>query len=64
MANLRKDGEQWALILARELCYATENVRHALNDAPHRLNGSCDADGSLGMLGKAKLAFKLTKASP
>jgi hypothetical protein len=55
MADLRKDGEQWAVILVGELCHTRGKVRQALNDAPHLREWTpFEAEGSLGRLGTVK----------
>ena len=57
-ARIEKDGEQWTLVLVRELRHSPENVWKALTDpAQLREWAPFDADGSLGTAG-AKL--KLT----
>jgi uncharacterized protein YndB with AHSA1/START domain len=51
-AQVRKDGEKWALILVRELRHAPEKVWQALTDPAHlREWAPFDADGSLGRVG-------------
>jgi uncharacterized protein YndB with AHSA1/START domain len=51
-AQVRKDGEKWALILVRELRHAPEKVWQALTDPSHlREWAPFDADGSLGTAG-------------
>jgi uncharacterized protein YndB with AHSA1/START domain len=53
-AQVRKDGEKWALILVRELRHPPEKVWQALTDPAHlREWGPFDADGSLGTAGHA-----------
>jgi uncharacterized protein YndB with AHSA1/START domain len=56
-AQIRKDGENWTLILVRELRHAPEKVWQALTDPAHlREWAPFDADGSLGTAGaKVKL---------
>jgi uncharacterized protein YndB with AHSA1/START domain len=57
-ARIRRDeGENWTLILVRELCHPPEKVWRALTDPVHlREWAPFDADGSLGTLGaKVKL---------
>src|SRR6185436_4167882 len=51
-AQVRKDGEQWTLILVRELRQSPEKVWQALTD-PVQLRewAPFDADGSLGTVG-------------
>jgi uncharacterized protein YndB with AHSA1/START domain len=51
-AQVRKDGEQWTLILVRELRHSPEKVWQALTDPAHlREWAPFDADGSLGTAG-------------
>jgi len=51
-AQVRKDGEKWTLILARELRHPPEKVWKALTDpASLREWAPFDADGSLGTTG-------------
>jgi uncharacterized protein YndB with AHSA1/START domain len=51
-AQVRKDGENWTLILVRELRHSPEKVWLALTDPAHlREWAPFDADGSLGMAG-------------
>src|SRR5581483_7605345 len=51
-AQVRKDGEKWTLILARELRHPPEKVWQALTDpADLRQWAPFDADGSLGTAG-------------
>jgi hypothetical protein len=51
-AEIRKDGEKWTLILARELRHSPEKVWQALTDPAHlREWAPFDADGSLGTVG-------------
>ena len=55
-AQVRKDGENWTLILVRELCHSPEKVWQALTDPAHlREWAPFDADGSLGKVGTVKL---------
>ena len=52
-AQIRKDGEQWTLILVRELRHSPEKVWQALTDPAHlRKWAPFDADGSLGTAGR------------
>jgi len=52
VAQVRKDGEQWALILVRELRHSPGIVWEALTDPAHlREWAPFDADGSLGTVG-------------
>ena len=52
-ARVRKDGERWTLILARDLRHAPEKVWQALTDpAQLREWAPFDADGSLGTAGR------------
>ena len=51
-AQVRKDGENWTLILVRELRHSPEKVWQALTDPAHlREWAPFDADGSLGTAG-------------
>ena len=51
-AQVRKDGEKWTLILARELRHSPERVWQALTDPAHlREWAPFDADGNLGAVG-------------
>jgi hypothetical protein len=51
-AQVRKDGEKWALILVRELRHSPERVWQALTDPTHlREWAPFEADGSLGTVG-------------
>ena len=56
-AQVRKDGDKWTLILARELRHSPEKVWQALIDPAHlREWAPFDADASLGTVGtKVKL---------
>src|SRR5678816_2364948 len=48
-ARIRKDGENWTLILVRELRHSPEKVWQAITDPAHlREWAPFDADGSLG----------------
>jgi uncharacterized protein YndB with AHSA1/START domain len=52
VARVRKDGEQWTLVLVRELRHSPEKVWQALTDpAQLREWAPFDADGSLGVVG-------------
>jgi uncharacterized protein YndB with AHSA1/START domain len=51
-AQVRKDGEKWALILVRELRHSPEKVWQALTDPAHlREWAPFDADGNLSAAG-------------
>lgn len=51
-AQVRKDGENWTLLLVRELRHSPEKVWQALTDPAHlREWAPFDADGSLGNVG-------------
>src|ERR1700726_3822993 len=51
-AQVRKDGENWTLILVRELRHPPEKAWEALTDPAHlREWGPFEADGSLGTFG-------------
>ena len=52
-AQVQKDGEQWTLVLVRELRHSPETVWEALTDPAHlREWAPFDADGSLGTTGR------------
>jgi uncharacterized protein YndB with AHSA1/START domain len=52
VAQIRKDGEKWTLILVRELRHSPEKVWQALTDPTHLHEWApFDADGSLGTVG-------------
>jgi uncharacterized protein YndB with AHSA1/START domain len=54
LARVQKDGEQWALVLVKELRHAPERVWRALTDpAELREWAPFDADASLGTAGRA-----------
>ena len=63
-AQVQKNGENWTLILVRELRHAPENVWQALTDPAHlREWAPFDADGSLGQVGnQVKLTIVGTPA--
>jgi uncharacterized protein YndB with AHSA1/START domain len=64
-AQVRKDGENWTLILVRELRHAPEKVWQALTDPAHlREWAPFDADGSLGTVGTVKLTWMGTTPTP
>src|SRR5262245_25232670 len=51
-AQVRKDGENWTLILVRDLRHSPEKVWQALTDPTHlREWAPFDADGNLGAAG-------------
>ena len=51
-AQIQKDGENWTLILVRELCHSPQKVWQALTDpAQLREWAPFDADGNLGTAG-------------
>src|SRR5579872_2143564 len=57
-AQIRKGGENWTLILVRELRHSPEKVWQALTDPAHlREWAPFEADGSLGTVG---ITVKLT----
>jgi uncharacterized protein YndB with AHSA1/START domain len=57
-AQVRKDGEKWTLILARELRHSPEKVWQALTDPAHlREWAPFDAEGSLGTVGTVNLKW-------
>jgi uncharacterized protein YndB with AHSA1/START domain len=52
VAQVEKHGEQWTLVLVRELRHAPEKVWRAITDPAHlREWAPFDADGSLGTVG-------------
>jgi Activator of Hsp90 ATPase homolog 1-like protein len=54
--QVQKDGENWTLILVRELRHSPEKVWQALTDPAHlREWAPFDADRSLGTIGPVKL---------
>jgi uncharacterized protein YndB with AHSA1/START domain len=53
-AQVRKDGENWTLVLVRELRHTPEKVWQALTDPAHLGEWApFDADGSMGIVGAA-----------
>src|ERR1044072_8375642 len=57
-AEGRKDGEEWTLILIRELHHSPEKVWEALTDPAHlREWAPFDVDGSLGTVGTVNLTW-------
>lgn len=57
-AEVRKDGEEWTLILIRELRHSPEKVWEALTDPAHlREWAPFDVDGSLGTVGTVNLTW-------
>jgi len=57
-AQVRKGGEKWTLILARELRHSPEKVWQALTDPAHlREWAPFEVDGSLGAVGTVKLTW-------
>ncbi len=57
-AQVRKDGEKWALILVRELRHPPEKVWQALTDpAQLREWAPFEVDGSLGSIGTVNLTW-------
>jgi len=56
--HVRKDGEKWTLILARELLHSPEKVWQALTDPAHLAEWApFDADRNLGAVGTVKLTW-------
>jgi len=52
MAQVRKDGDKWTLILVKELRHAPDKVWQAITDPAHlREWAPFDADGNLGTAG-------------
>src|SRR6185312_2389696 len=57
-AQVRKQGENWTLILVRELRHSPEKVWQALTDPAHlREWAPFDADKSLNAVGAVKLTW-------
>ena len=57
-AQVRKDGENWTLILVRELRHSPEKVWQALTDPAHlREWAPFETDASLGTVGKVNLTW-------
>jgi len=57
-AEVRKDGEEWTLILIRELHHSPEKVWEALTNPAHlREWAPFDVDGSLGSVGTVNLTW-------
>jgi Polyketide cyclase / dehydrase and lipid transport len=57
-AQIRKDGEQWTLILVRELHHTPEKVWQALTDPAHLLEWApFEVDGSLSTVRTVKLTW-------
>jgi len=57
-AEVRKDGEEWTLILIRELHHSPEKVWEALTDPAHlREWAPFDVDGSLGTVGTVNFTW-------
>jgi uncharacterized protein YndB with AHSA1/START domain len=56
-AEVRKDGEQWTLVLVRELAHPPSRVWKALTEPDHlREWAPFDSDRSLGAVGTARLS--------
>ena len=56
-AEVRKEGEKWALVMVRDLKHPPEKVWRALTDPVHlREWAPFDADRDLGAVGPAKLS--------
>jgi uncharacterized protein YndB with AHSA1/START domain len=56
-AHVQKDGENWTLVLVRDLRHSPEKVWQALTDPAHLQEWApFEADGSLGTTGKVKLS--------
>jgi len=61
VAQVRKDGEKWTLILVRELRHSPEKVWQALTDPAHlREWAPYEADGSLDVVGTVNLTWVAT----
>ena len=62
-AQVQKDGDNWTLILVRQLRHSREKVWQALTDPAHlREWAPFDADRSLGAVGTVKLTMVGTPA--
>jgi uncharacterized protein YndB with AHSA1/START domain len=58
VAQVRKDGEKWTLVLVRELRQSPEKVWQALTDPAHlREWAPFEVDGSLGAVGMVNLTW-------
>jgi uncharacterized protein YndB with AHSA1/START domain len=56
-AEVQKDGDQWTLVLVRDLSHAPTKVWQAITDPVHlREWAPFDADRNLGAVGSAKLS--------
>jgi len=63
--HIRKEGEQWTLVLVRELRHPPEKVWQALTDPAHlREWAPFDADGSLGTPGATVKLTAVNAARP
>ena len=61
-AQVQKDGDNWTLILVRELHHPPEKVWQALTDPAHlREWAPFDVDGSLGAVGTVNLTWVATQ---
>jgi hypothetical protein len=57
-AEVRKDGDQWTLILVRDLRHSPEKVWQALTDPAHLPEWApFDVEGTLGAVGTVKLTW-------
>jgi uncharacterized protein YndB with AHSA1/START domain len=57
-AKVQKDGEQWTLVLVRELRHSPEKVWQALTDPAHlREWAPFDVDQNMGKVGTVKLTW-------
>jgi uncharacterized protein YndB with AHSA1/START domain len=64
-AEVRKDGEQWTLVLVRELRHSPEKVWQAITDAAQlREWAPFDTDGSLGTAGNTVKLSTVGAPSP
>ena len=64
VAQVRKDGQRWTLILVRELRHPPEKVWQALTDPAHLHEWApFEADGSLGTVGTVKLTWVATRTA-
>jgi uncharacterized protein YndB with AHSA1/START domain len=65
VAQVRKDGEKWTLILVRELRHSPEKVWQALTDPTHlREWAPFEVDGSLGAVGTTVKLTTLRAPTP
>ena len=64
VAQIQKDGEEWTLLLVKELRHSPEKVWQALTDPAHlREWAPFEADGSLSTVGTVTLTWVGTSAA-